>query len=227
MSERMKICKLNILFILLFFFRCDVFKDTSQGEIKYKISYPDFETKSLMINIFPSEMTLKFKGNKTKMEFEIGLGMFKMTVIADSKEKIMFQLAKMMTKKYALKLDSIGIEEFNKLQQQEMDIKIVDETKKIIGIDCKKAIVNYKSNPTDTFFVYYTDKIEVINPHWNTPYKNIPGLLLEYEACVNNLEMKFIATSITFKQVADEDFNVPADYKYVDMRTMREFIPEL
>lgn len=211
----------------IFFFSCNgCKKGNGEGEIVYNVSYPRQEKGNLMSNILPSEMKMKFKGNKTLLEFDIGLGMFRVAILADSKERTMTYMAKMMTKKYYLELDSIGIEQFQKDEKQDMKLVFTDDTKKIANYACKKVIACYNTHTKDTFHVYYTDKVSINEAHWNTPYKDIDGVLLDYQGSFNNMHMQFTAKEVVYKEIDDDEFKVPDGYKLVDMQTMKEFLPE-
>ena len=209
--------------VLIFgFMGCDSLyhKSISEGVIEFEITYPETDAGDLMASLLPSEMTLKFKDNKTIGELS-SMGIFKTSLIAYPDSKKVAQLVKIMTKKYVLMLDSTEVKDLYS-ELPEMTIHFVDETKEIAGYKCKKAIITFKNNIKDEFSVYYTNDIEIKNSNWYTPFYEIDGVLLEYQVRKYNIEMRLTATRVTNSTVDDSEFEIPPDYNKITQEEMNQ-----
>ena len=213
-----------LLFIPLAFLLlpgCDALfhEHISEGMIEFEISYPETEAGDLMAGLLPREMILKFKDSKTVGELSAGMGVFKTALIADPETRIVYQLLKIMSKKYVLKLDS---NEIHQLYEELPDMKVhfTDETKEIAGYKCKKAVVTFKKNIKEEFSIFYTDDIAIKNSNWCTPFNEISGVLLEYHVRKYNYEMKLTAIKVVKVDIDDTEFEVPSDYEPISQDEM-------
>lgn len=77
-----------------------------------------------------------------------------------------------------------------------MIIKETEETKQIAGFLCKRALVTLPSSG-DTFSIYYTNEITLRHPNATNPYKEIKGVLMEFELQLLHLKMRFVADKYT------------------------------
>ena len=214
----------GILIVFIFvslFCGCDkIFqKNIKEGFIDFKITYPEIEASNVMAGILPHEMKLMFKENKTSGEFTAGMGIFKITLITYPETKIVYQLMKLMSKKYAIKIDSSDLKSLY-AELPEMTVKLVDETKIIAGYKCKKAMVTFKNNIKEEFSIYYTDEIGLVNSNWCTPFHEISGVLLEYQVRKYNFEMKFSAINVVKEKIDDSVFELPSDYELISQEEM-------
>jgi len=98
-------------------------------------------------------------------------------------------------------------------------IEKLEETKKILGYTCKKAIIK-SSALSEPFAVYYTNEIGIDNPNINNPFREIDGVLLEFQVKLNNINMKFIATEISQSRVCEDLFTIPSGYQKVSYDIM-------
>jgi GLPGLI family protein len=214
---------LFLLFILFSVSSCRELTDEkyiSEGIIEYEISYPESENDNLMVSLLPKTMTFKFKKEKVAFDFSGGMGMFKATFVSDLEEKTMLHMVKILNKKYAIIFNQNevhGIDEF-----PEMRIEFTSEEKEIAGYKCKKAIITFPEDEHTSFSIYYTEDINLPSPNWSTPYKDIKGVLMEYQMKRYNMEMKFTAISVEKADIDDSDFHRPEDYKIITKQEMDE-----
>ncbi len=61
----------------------------------------------------------------------------------------------------------------------ELLLKIRDETQKIAGFNCKKAIAKLKNGTS--FTVFYTTEVNLANKSYDAQFKTLPGLPVQYE----------------------------------------------
>ncbi len=184
-----------------------------EGIITYKISYPDSDFDAQTMSMLPKVATVYIKDHMIKSEVSTGMGM--QATIFNSKDKTSVSLLDMMGQKFAI---HTGADQYDEeLENYESEVDNTTETKIIAGYECKKAIVHVKDKKTGSSFdftVYYTDELNTDNISTsNAMFKDIEGMMLEYEMEKNNMSMKFSAISVKKKNIKDKTFEIPEDYK--------------
>ncbi len=116
-------------------------------------------------------------------------------------------------------LRHIGANKFlTKLDQQKWiaehvrydNMKLVksDETKTILGYECKKMILELSDGTGLT--VFYATNIAPSVKEFEYQFKDIPGMVLEYEAKESEgKKIKYTASQINFNPVAASRFDIP------------------
>jgi GLPGLI family protein len=90
----------------------------------------------------------------------------------------------------------------------DMDVNLVNETKKIVGYDCKKAVLQLKNGTS--FTVYYATAIIPSVKDFEYQFSNIPGFVLEYETQEGKGEkITYTATKINLYPVQASRFDIP------------------
>jgi len=146
------------------------------------------------------------KGKQTRVD--INSSAFKQSVIYDNNAGTAVILREIGEDKYISRLDADKWKEQNK-QYDSMSITLTNETKTIAGYECKKAIAKQKNG--NVFTMYYATA--VIPSASENPYqfKNIPGLVLEYESQPEGTTQKitYTATKVSLNPVPLALFDVP------------------
>jgi len=216
-----KLFLFSVLSILVLSLTAQKGKNNSgfEGTITYSVTTEgefDVNTKAQL----PTEVVWTFKGPKSSMLMKTGFGNITILANADSKEQVV--LYDMMGQKMAIKSTK---EETEKALAEIPETKVIEttETKKILNYNCKKVqISDDKNNVMD---VYITDEIQVPNANWNTQYKNVKGLMLEYSQKGNpdsDAKMIFTAKEIKKSKVKDVVFEIPSDYKQMSMTEFKQ-----
>jgi len=218
---------LLIIVILSFFLSCNNTENTStknEGVITYDITYLEADKISTMIELLPSEMTMKFKENSTKIY--MGLGIFNTAYISKASDDSSSILLQIMYAKYHYKEhrndSSILFTDMPGLQ-----IEYTDETKEIAGYKCKRANIKYDGYGGENFSVYYTDQININNPNRNNPFRDINGVLLEFQLVLLDLNMKFTANNVENIQVPPEEFEPSVEFENAEKEKMEETLNSL
>ena len=192
----------------------------TEGVIEYNIKYLDDPNEYAIITFLPNTMTYAFKGNKSVQKVEGWGGVFKMIGIADSKKGTVIALMKIIADKYMQKSkiteNSIGYDPIDSLK-----ITYTGDTKKIAGYVCKEAVAEADGQK---YTLYYTNDIAIKNPNWNTPFKNIDGVLLEYQIKLFGINTRITATKVENVPVEDDVFDIPEGYTLVPMDTIRNTV---
>lgn len=193
-----------------------------KGIITYKISYSgtdlDEQTKAML----PKMMIYKIKDNLARTEMDLG-AMGKQIQIINGDEKIVYSLFDMMGQKMCVKMTE---EEINEEMADESNVKVeqYDETKEIAGYECKKAVINVESDDgtKTSFIVYYTDELGGSALNFDNPmFKEIDGVLMEFEMEQGQMTMKLEAVSVKKENVPDSEFVVPDGYQELTKEQMQ------
>ena len=190
---------LLFLFVLLPFV---VFAQSFEGTLMVEISYDLPDDQKSMESMLPKKQTLKIKNEWARMEQEL-MGS-KTVVIANSESGISTMLIDTQGAKFKTQisqpLDTINAE-----------ISILDETKNILGYNCKLAKLTME-NGTIEVTVYYTEDLPA------PKVKGMPdinGFPLEYKMESMGMEVHYITTSISKEPLSNDLFIVPVEY--IDM----------
>jgi GLPGLI family protein len=161
-----------------------------------------------------------FKGHKTVQRVEGWGGVFKMVGISDSKKDSVTALMKILGDKFKYQC-KLGEDSFGYNALDGIKIEYVEGSKLIAGFECKKALGKFKDQ---VFELYYTEDIKIKNANWNTPFKDIKGVLMEYQISMFNINTKIQATELEKIAVDDTEFEIPEGYKSVDKKKIEESV---
>lgn len=183
-----------------------------EGVITYSITYPNSKFTESQLKMFPKILTVSVKGTKSRTELNTGMG--NQVSINDYSDKTVINLIDMMGQKYAIKKTSQDIEK-EIAKEPPAKVTVTTETKTIAGYSCKKAVVTTESDgETTTYEVYFTAEIGGKGANFDNPlYKDIDGVMMEFNMKTPQFVMKFSATSVEKKSVDNKDFEIPSDYK--------------
>ncbi|MBX9734982.1 MAG: hypothetical protein K2X37_13060 [Chitinophagaceae bacterium] len=132
---------------------------------------------------------------------------FQQSVIYDKNAGSAVILREIGTNKFMTKLDTKAWESQH-AKFVDMEVSFSNETKKILGYDCKKAILKLKNGTS--FSVFYATAIVPSVKDFEYQFKNIPGFVLEYEAQEGKGEkITYTATQINLNPVQASKFDIP------------------
>lgn len=213
---------------LLFASKCEDDAGTvSEGIITYDISYPRPIEDKWMEKLMPSEMEMQFKNNNINTELTFGLGMIKIGYITNTEDKHLHEMLKFMRNR---NVSHRGVPQVEDLIAQipEHKIELLPDTKSIVGFLCHKAKVKVDS-PTEpySYDLWYTNDIKIKDPNWCTPFKSIPGVLMEYRVERFNVIMHFTAIDVEKAEIQDTEFLVPKKYTEISIEDMEKNLQDL
>lgn len=214
---------LLIFWTIIFISSCRELTDEkylSEGIIEFKIEYPDSEKNSLLIGLLPDKLQIKFKDNKVALDMAGGMGMFRIIMISNPETETAVQMVKMLNKKFAIEFTK---EDVNKLFEGQFEINniefITGQDSIIAGYNCKKAIAHCKI-PQKSYTIYFTQDLNIKNPNWANPYKDIDGMLMDYPIKLYNIEMHLTRPKVIKEEIDDSLFVLPDDYKIISKEEM-------
>tara|TARA_B100000767_G_C19633469_1_gene479319 strand:- start:91 stop:729 length:639 start_codon:yes stop_codon:yes gene_type:complete len=199
----------------------------TEGIITYDISYPRPIEDKWMEKLMPTEMEMQFKNNNLNTELAFGLGMIKIGYITNTDDKHLHEMLKFMRKR---NVSHRGIKQVEDLLLQipNHKIQLKTDTKSILGFLCNKATVKVESPLAPyTYDLWYTKEIKIKDPNWCTPFKSIPGVLMEYRVERFNVIMHFTAIDIETLEIKDTEFMVPKKYKEISIEAMEKNLQDL
>lgn len=208
---------ITLITISLFSPACDDFSfhnGIDEGVIEYSISYPDIPSDSYILDLMPKKMQTSFKDDNFRSDIIAGMGLFKTSIISIEKDKELLHSVKMLNKKYASKLSSNDLIKLNP-DFENIEIELIDERKEIAGYHCKAAEVKVLADSTWSFKLYYTNEIKIKNVNLHTPFKEINGVLMEYEVTSYDTHMHFIADKVIQKEVNESEIKLEEGYKMI------------
>jgi GLPGLI family protein len=94
-------------------------------------------------------------------------------------------------------------------QYQGMTLNLVNETKIVLGYECKKALLTLKDG--SVFSLYYATSIVPSVKEFEYQFKDIPGFVLEYQIkeSGDNTIVNYKAEKITLSPVLASRFDIP------------------
>lgn len=182
-------------------------KIISECMVVYEVSVDDSKADPQVVKAMAgATKVLYIKGSKTRSE--LTTPNFQQAVIYDSKTDSTIVLREFGNSKYISFLNEDKRNEKNK-KFEGVSFTNTDETKTILGYECKKVIATLKDGSTYT--MYYSPSIIPSSRDYEYQFKDLPGFVLEYEAETENgkSKVKYTASKITLTPVASVKFDVP------------------
>lgn len=208
MKKNKRILILFIFTIVLFSCK-DKLSQNEEGIIEYELEYLSTVDEMPIINVLPNSMQYIFKKDKSIQKVEGWGGIFKMIGISDIRKDSTTALLKIVGEKLKCS-SSLNEGGFGYEPLKDVQIEYVSGEKVIAGCNCKKAIAHTKDKD---FELYYTEDLHIEKANWNTPFKNIKGVLMEYKMKMFSIDVVVRARSVKRIKVNDNEFTIPSDYK--------------
>jgi GLPGLI family protein len=160
-------------------------------------------------------MESRFKDGMVKNSIEGALGFFSLVNITDLHDMTNTTLLKFIDKKYVYK---------GKRKEQQccflgldgIDIKFTDSTKRILNFTCNEAIVSFPGTNKESFAIYYTTDINFDKPNALSPFKEVPGILMEFHASLGGANVNIVAEKYLPGKIPDKEFTLPRNYKEIN-----------
>ena len=197
---------------------------SQEAKIKFEMNFEtdDPQVEQQMAMMANSSMTMYMKGNKFRQETNIGNGLMVTTSIVDGDTKKGVILMNGMMGKIASTFDA-DEEEGKEEEEADVEIEFTDETKEILGFECKKAILYGEDGNEMTY--WYTEEIQA--PEREQQYVNsqIPGMPLEFSIEQPQMTMSFKAVEYDDKVKKAKDLfdtSIPEGYTEKSMEEIQQ-----
>ena len=127
------------------------------------------------------------------------------TIIDDTKNTVTI-IKEYGDQKYIITLTPADWRDVNR-KFENVTFTYSDDTKKIAGYTCKKAIGKLPDGTT--FTVWYTPELVPDNKDFQYANRSLPGLAMEYESAMGNLRVTYTVSRISFNPVPAAKFDIP------------------
>lgn len=194
-------------FVLMFLTVSNAFgqKKFSEGTINYDIVINTGSEKPQAADFLDgATSTIYIKGNKSRTEMISSLGT--QATIIDGTTNSIVVLKEYGDQKYLIQLTPTEWKDANK-KYSGVSFTMSNETKTILGYNCKKAIG--KLSDGKTFTVWYTPDLVPENNDYQTANKDLPGLAMQYETAMGNLNVVYTVSKISLAPVPVSKFDLP------------------
>ncbi len=197
-----------------------------EGLIVYNINYLEESVGNYSSGILPHKMESRFKEGMVKNSIEGALGFFSLVNISNLDEMTNTTLLKFIDKKYVYrgkkKEPPCCFTGFDG-----MEIEFTDSTKKIIDYTCNEAIVSFPGTDRKSFAIYYTTEINFDEPNAVSPYKEIPGILMEFTATLGGTSVIMVAEKYLRGNIPDKEFILPRNYMEINKNELEDIMNAL
>lgn len=198
------------------FFLAVVFNSTAQQRviaectIEYKVSAVNSDDADLQTSLQSTVQTVYIKGNNCRIDL-ISPSFKQMTFFDKSTGEAVI-LREFGNNKFISKLNNSDWLAANK-NYEDAAVSLIDETKKILGYDCKKAVLKLKNGSLLT--IYYVPTLIPSVKEFQYEFKDVPGLVLDYEAADQKQNtIHYTATKLNFNPVPAQAINIPSTAGY-------------
>jgi hypothetical protein len=184
-----------------------------EGKIVYSVEVEESESINPMMKaMIPSEAICYFGSNRTCFVMAGPMGMFESRTISDASAFKLTTMISAMGKKMAMVLDKKQIEK-NFANRVDLKREYTGKAKQIAGVDCQEVLVT--DSIGNTYPVYFTEELNVEKPNWNTPFREIEGVLMEYSVKFGNIRMKLTAKEVINEKHDPQLFTIPEGYEII------------
>ncbi|HLO83267.1 MAG TPA: hypothetical protein VK166_20030 [Chitinophagaceae bacterium] len=180
-------------------------KILSEGAIVYNVSVQTGSSQAKMADVFDgATATVFIKGSQSRTDLKSAIG--NSSTIYDSKAGSGVVLREFGAQKLMIRMNRQNWTDKNK-KYDGITYEQTNETKKIAGYNCVKAIA--KLTDGTTFSVYYTSDIALENKEYDAQFRNLPGVPLEFESIVGSMRVNYSASKVSFDPVPIKQFEIP------------------
>lgn len=210
-----------VLFIISLLISCNNSEKTTdftQGVITYDISYLQNDLENIETSLLPKKMTLTFNENYSMTRIEGFMGMFSISLISDFKESKDITMVKFFDNKYVHycgKNEESSIFDYMEIEKIKSENQPVKDY-----LDYQAIKANVYEEGLEPYAIFYTNEIGVSNPNRNNPFRDVDGVLLEFQLQLLQLRMNLVATKIESKEVLNSEFGVSDDYSSISRESM-------
>lgn len=192
-----------------------------KGRIVYQMSYPASMVDQLTLSNLPTLTTVSVRGHLSK--HEITSEAFTQIKINNLQSRSSVTLMEFGKEKYSVSKTAEQIAT-SIAEMGQPEIKFTNETKEILGYTCKKAVAISTNIFGEEIIkeIYYTEEFQGLPLNFDTPYEKIPGIMLEYEIQIKNLNVKYEAKSIRKRNISARQFKTPKEYTPIGFDELKE-----
>ena len=162
--------------------------------------------KDLVESLKESSKIVYIKGNNSRSDLISPA--FAQSTFFDKTDGKAVVLREFGNNKFMTKLDNAGWKKQN-IKFDGLSIITSNETKTILGYECKKATIQLKDG--SSFDIYFATAIVPSVKEYEYQFKDVPGLVLEYDTQENTgKKIHYTATKVNLSPVPASKFDIQA-----------------
>lgn len=210
----------TVILSMLFLSSCGSEEEITEGEIEFEITYPYYQGSGFMASMLPDKMIMTFKDGVYKTEVAKGT-LFKSAFIVDCNNNTVINLFHFGTKNIFCRM---GEKDVKKILAKEPKPQYLEtnDGDSLAGFLCTKTVAYYEEVEQPDVAVYTTSDIKIPNSNWWTPFNQLEDVMLEYEIERFDFRMRFTAVKFTKREVSEDEFKVPSQYKKVSIKKIEK-----
>lgn len=199
--------KLILIFLLISGFSVQAQKVLREGILVYNMAVETGSGEPKMADMLDgATTTIYLKGDMSKVVLVSGLGKEATIHNASNGEGVI--LKEYSGQKLMIKLTAAQWKENND-KYEGISFENTGDTKVISGYKCQKAIARLTDGTS--FTVFYTNDVKVANNAYDSQFKNLPGLPVQYEMQAGKMKFRFTLSKISFEPVSSSVFEIPTE----------------
>jgi len=200
----------------------------SEGIVNYRISYsPEIEKRSFSF-LLPDKMDYYFRPGQERISFIGNMGLYRLDFISNHQNDSSITLLKILNNKmYVPSSESKELFIFKNLRHNEVFFH-EDTTREILNYEVHKASIHLYSGNIDTNIdIWYTPQISTSTTNKNTPFAEIPGVMLEFAIYYNDVLFNLKPQNIEKTVHPDSIFDIPDDYRATTIKEIEEMVLDI
>ncbi len=221
-----RLSTLILIFCLVFITSMAVAQRPFKGRIIYNITYAGSNIDLAELQELPNQSVILTKNNLVRNEMTGENASLNQIKISDANTGEVSTMLEILREKYVVTRSAQDIQTALRNMPQP-ELEFTNQTREILGYTCRRVIarvtddmgVEHESD------IYYTDEIPGEAFNFDSPYHEIPGLMLEYELRVGPLNIQYEAQSVRRRWiVGGRNFFVTRDYERVTYNELRQML---
>ena len=224
-----KYLTLAILFLLAFVISsCTELsknKVLDEGKIEFEISYPLVPEKDVSLEFFPEKMEYVFKDGSYRNDIEAGFGLFRTSFINKKDSDSVIQTLKFINSKFVCTFPIEGAVEDEDFQK--IKVRHLKEKKTIAGYECKTAEVTVIGDSSWKQVIAYTNDLKVENPNRHSIFREINGVLMQYQLERYGTRLEFTAKKVYPSKVENSIDHIDEGYEKVSAERLSSEIKNI
>jgi GLPGLI family protein len=212
-----------LLLSLIFLPGYSVAQRPFKGRITYTISYPGSNIDLAELQELPVRVNVLTKNNQVRTEMSGQNASLFQVKVSNGESRQIATMLEILREKYVLKRNFQEIQNTLKSMPQ-VELVQTNESKVILNYNCRKVIarITDASGTEYESIIYYAPDIPGQAFNFDSPYFEIPGLMLEYEIRVGPLNIKYEVQSIKKRMfVSNRNFSIPKDFQETNYDELR------
>jgi hypothetical protein len=201
-------------------------KIIDQGTLTYDISYDlsDDQKKTIDAEKLPSVSKVKFNGNISKMEIDMGIATLKMIVDGPGKSAVLLVDAPLFQKQYATRFAKEDLEKQGG-NLTFKNFKSTGERKSIAGFDSEKY--SYQDNNNDNYEVWIASDLKLSPGAIPPEFSGLKGTPVKYVSIQYGVKNVLTLKSVKEEKTGPFSLNIPSGYEVKSVKEMDEMFKML